>query len=737
MTRNCVGCGGEFQPRRSDQIRCVKDCGRTSQQSHRARSESRAIGHKVFIGVDGEGVTYCANCETVKGESLECDECGNTEWKHDYVLLTVGDNEPLYRRDGGHLHYRDIFAYLYRCFLKNPDAVYVGFFLSYDFTQWLRTLPEGRAKRLLTKEGIAARKRNKSGGNTKPFPVYVGTQSNPWEWEIDTLGFKRFSIRPGTGFPPNVTKNTAKTMVICDAGPFFQAKFTSVIEPYVGSLITQEEYDTVLAGKTRRSSAKLDVEMLEYNALENDILSRVMTQLNEGFVAAGIKLNKTQWYGPGQAAQEWLNKIGAPTGEQVREVVPSYAIDAARKTYYGGWFEIFRHGIIPGDSYEYDINSAYPYVISRLPCLLHGRWQTGNLSRGTELKELPPGSIRMLHGLASGSDPYVGALPHRTDSGRVMRPLKTSGWYWEHEIEAAKRAGIIDTFDADEFVQYDPCSCPPPFSAIAEMYELRLQVGKNTPRGKAYKLIYNSAYGKMAQSIGEPKYSNSIYASLITTGCRTMILEAIATHPKKTTDLLMVATDGVYFRSPHPSLDIDPERLGAWDGTVKKNLTLFMPGIYWDDKTRDMIKQGKNPKLKSRGISASDLAACVKEIDRQFKRMKMGDEWPSLTIPIKFNMVTALLALHRNKWEECGKVILDGVKKVSANPSTKRYPEIFPDDSGDKVIMTCPYPEGFQLETTPYDKRFGAEMEEFMLEDEEVSPEGLVRVELMQILTMK
>src|SRR5690606_895113 len=107
-------------------------------------------------------------------------------------------------------------------------------------------------------------------------------------------------------------------------------------------------------------------------------------------------------------------------------------------------------------------------------------------------------------------------------------------------------------------------------------------VGKNSSHGKAYKLIYNSAYGKMAQSIGNPKYSNPIYASLITTGCRTMITHAIATHPKKTKDLLMVATDGVYFRSPHPSLEIDKSRLGAWDESIKRNLTLFMPGIYWD-----------------------------------------------------------------------------------------------------------------------------------------------------------
>ena len=48
-----------------------------------------------------------------------------------------------------------------------------------------------------------------------------------------------------------------------------------------------------------------------------------------------------------------------------------WAMEAARMTYYGGWFETFVNGVIPGTSYAYDINSAYPYAISTLPCLLH------------------------------------------------------------------------------------------------------------------------------------------------------------------------------------------------------------------------------------------------------------------------------------------------------------------------------------------------------------------------------
>lgn len=731
MSKTCGGCGELFIPKRSSQKYCVKDCGRTTQARNKSRTDSREL--RVFIGVDGEGVTYCRNCYEVRDNTDECPECEENDWAHDYVLLSVGQ-ESLVREDGGHLSYRDIFPFLYKEYEKNPNAAFVGYYLGYDFTQWMRTLPESRAKSLLTPEGISKRTRKLSGGNPKPFPVHIGE----WEWEIDILGLKRFKLRPGTGFPPGIIKNTSSWMTICDAGAFFQQRFTGAIKSEVGKLITQEEYDTIVAGKERRSDAILDDDMIRYNLLENDILGRVMAQLNDGFKATGIALTKEQWFGPGQAAQAWLNNIMAPPGEMVRAAVPDWALEAARMSYYGGWFEIFRHGMVPGTSYEYDINSAYPYIISKLPCLLHGEWNYTEYD-GAQLETLPAMSentLRLYHGVALGSNRYVGALPHRTKDGRVLRPQNTSGWYWHHEVQAAINAGLIDEFRVTKSVQYDACRCDSPFKSIADLYQLRLQVGKETSHGKAYKLIYNSAYGKMAQSIGSPKYANSIYASLITTGCRTMILEAIATHPTKTNDLLMVATDGVYFRTPHPTLDLDEKRLGAWGSKSKENLTLFMPGIYWDDKSREALRDGEDPKLKSRGISASDLAACIDDIDIQFATMSMDDTWPAIELPVKFNMVTAKLAIARGKWNTCGKITFDGVKKMNSSPHTKRDPSMWPDGSKTGVMMTLPYLMSERLESTPYEKRFGDEMEEIMSEIE-VTQDGIVTNDFTEMLGIK
>lgn len=713
MLKLCIGCGNEFDAKTKRAVRCRKACGkkrvRSSESANGARSKRRDLTE--FIGVDGEGVT-------------------REDGTHDYVLLSVG-NESLYNPDGSRLTWREIFPFLYEQFLENPDAAFVGYFLGYDFTQWFRGLTENRARALLSKDGIAKRRRKNSGGNPMPFPVHVGE----YEWEIDCLGLKRFMLRPGLGFPPGGgVKNTNKWMVICDVGSFFQQSFLKTIKEWAGSgAVSAEEYEIIKEGKERRSDAVFDKAMIKYNILENDILGRIMPYLNDGFKGVGIKLDRRRWFGPGQAAQEWLSLIGAPTAELVQEVVPQEARDAARKTYYGGWFEIFRHGPIPGTSFEYDINSAYPYIISRLPCLVHGRWTSDVLDTQHELTPCPTGSLRIVHGLATGSDKYVGTLPHRTDVGGVMRPSKTSGYYWQHEVEAAISAGLIDSFMVDEWYQYDPCGCAKPFAAIADLYQERIKVGKNTPHGKAYKLIYNSAYGKMAQSIGSPKFANPIYASLITAGCRTMILEAIATHPNGTKDLLMVATDGVYFKTPHTGLTISGSELGAWDQSTKENMTLFMPGLYWDDESRNRVRNGEDAKLKSRGVPARDLSDRILEIDQMFAETLIGDEWPSLTIPINFYMVSPGQALSRNKWDTCGDVSNDTTKKLSSDPKSKRT--VMTTDPEDKrILMTLPYPQGYDLESTPYDKAFGDEMLLMQEAGEIVTPDGVVTMLLPELL---
>lgn len=688
--------------------------GHSGKSHHPKRSETPVK----FVGVDGEG-------QTVNG-------------RHDYVLLGVGERQI---EDTGGLQWRDCFEFLYP--FNRPSTAFVGFFLGYDFTQMFKTLPEQKAWALLTSEGRKARE-HRIAGKT-PHPVEHDG------WQFDVLAMKRLRIRPkGCDCPfPTCKCKHEPWMYVCDVGSFFQSSFLTVINPKGWAdgtqAVTDEEYRIIRAGKKKRSTAVLDDEMRFYNRLENVVLSRVMHTLDVGFHDIGIHLPPAKWFGPGQAAQAWLKNEGVPTREELGPVfrkkdgkivrlsegIPVWFSEAARMSYFGGWFEQFIHGIIPGSSHEYDINSAYPSIIAGLPCLKHGKY-----TRGKGIPDTKPGDLCLVYANVWSPDmpfdkrsQHIGSMLHRDDDGRILRPLATEGWFWWDELQAANRAGFVKRLDnrgkqqVQRWVKYEPCDCPAPMRNIRGLYQKRLDVGKISPMGKAAKLVYNSDYGKFAQSVGDPIYGNPVYASRITAGCRIQIINAIASHPNGKADVAMVATDAIYFLSPHPGIAVS-EHLGEWDYKERSNLTLFKPGVYWDDTTRREIAQGTSPHFKARGFQAADFIRSITRIDSEYERWGDRSEkelsngangvWPSVEFTSAFSMTTALQALRQNDWSRAG-VVTDGIPlKQNADPYSKRaglYRELY---MGRTIYRSTPHycldiPLGspIWIPSNPYEKRFG------------------------------
>jgi hypothetical protein len=622
---------------------------------------------------------------------------------HKYVLLGVGDNQI---SDPGGLSWPAIFEFLYDNF-ETGGVAYTGFFLGYDFTQWLKTLPEYQARRLLDKTERAKRKRRvgHNGESLASQEIYFPVDIDGWEFDI--LSTKRLKLRP---------EGQSRWMYICDSGAFFQKSFLAVIDPkeWKEPVVSNEEYEQIARGKAGRGTDTLDDSMRYYNRAENAILARVLGQLDTGLRELGINLSPRQWFGPGQAAQAWLDNHGAITTTELQSVAPGSFLEAARASYYGGWFEIMAHGLIPGESYEYDINSAYPYIISQLPCLKHGSY-----ARGTNGTDVPDTGNRRLslvwadvwstksQEVPASHNHYIGSMLRRDEDGNINRPLRTEGWFWLDELQSAKRAKLVSGYEIKEWVSYLPCDCEPPFREVQDIYNLRLKVGKKTPLGIACKLVPNSLYGKFAQSVGNPKYGNPIYASRITSECRRMICDAIATHPKGKSDVLMVATDGVYFRTPHPNLPRNTD-LGQWDWTAKSNLCLFKPGVYWDNTARNSIREGTAPIFKARGVNAKYFARQIQAIDDSFAEIIRDRPrqipWPEVSFNLDFSMVTAIQALARNKWGMAGHISDNTPVKQSSNPSLKRHAYYYDGD----IIRSKP-PKNFDGPSHSYTKRFGLE----------------------------
>lgn len=710
----CPTCGTEFNPAKSWQVYCNARCRQkvTSNTNAPARAAAtRALGTR-FIGVDGEGYTDALGV-------------------HHYAMLSVGD---MTLASGTALAFTDIMAFLWKCFEKDKTAAYVGFFLGYDFSQWFRTLPEDRAFMLLDRRGIDKRKRVLSGGNTVPFPVRFDG------WEFDILGNKRFKLRK---------EGEKEWMYVCDTGAFFQASFLSVINPSNwpdGPVCTDEEYATILEGKSHRADEYDEQswlaaipELTRYNIAENAVLSNVMKRYELGLMSIGVDLKRTQWYGPGAAAAAFMDLVGTVTSKDLQNEVDEKVLNLARQSYYGGWFEVFAHGIVPGESWEADITSAYPHAMAMMPAWDQCEYEW--------TKTMPEWGL--VDATVEGSDKIAGAMLCRRVNGSIYRPNKVRGVYWSFEIQAAIEAGLVDKVKVHRGVNitWDDTMHQPLMDAIPTLFRQRQSVGKSSPQGKAVKLVLNSLYGKSAQSIGSPKHSNPLAASYITAHCRTGILEAIAAQPDRTAGLLMVATDGVYFANRPVGL-VEGSDLGEWEVAAKQRLTIVMPGVHYSDSSREAARVGDLSKLRTRGISAEGFANSIVELDRQFIELLKDPadlrNWPTMEITIKFKVQSPKAALAQGNWETAGTVERGGVRQLSSNPISKREPPygatLFTFGLGEPYVTergyvrTFPYYLQSAAQSVPYDKWFGMAPVSDAVENYPDSPDGPVELELQYLL---
>lgn len=790
-TRTCQTCGTEFESDNIRKTKCKKDCQRPDANRHKAEYARAERNEIVFIGVDGEGVDRPDGSH----EYVMLSVGEHTLFQGGEELTLQSVLSFLYERftENSSAAFVGFFlGYDFNHWLKHlpedrarllvtsagiasrktsrtsnpnpyPDpVVWDGWELDILAGRRIKLRPHTHHSSQYDPEHC--RNRTCRAELQTPYDTDPVLVHGELEWEIpDDNGILFHGVAknywalfgpPKHAVGQKVKSKTYGWMYICDTGPFWQTSFLNVINPEawegVEPVATDAEYRLVVKGKADRGITAVPgdtsyfEEMRRYNVLENDLLSRVTDRLNKGFMneRIPIKVGRTDWYGPGRAAQLWMDQLHARCADpnavesnrsvEVRadprrrvnergilssdcfDSMPAWFREAAQSSYYGGWFEQFVHGHC-GNCWEYDINSAYPFIIASLPCLHTTDGHNGKYSQGYgSCPSFPERQISLLYATVRGSNPYIGAMPHRDKYGRISRPLLTKGWYWSHEIEAAKRVGLVDSVEVEEWVSYSPCECGTPFNpgdiGIEALYQLRLDFGKGTPQGKSAKLVYNSAYGKTAQSIGQPKYANPVYASLITAGCRTLILNAIATHPSGASSVTMVATDGVYFRDRHPGLELSKTQLGLWDETFKPDLTQFMPGVYWDADTRNRISDGKSPKLKSRGVNARDLAKEISNLDVLFShayaRLAEGKqvEWPTIKFTTGFLMESVKSALNRGKWNEAGKITHNAIRNISSDPTSKRFPIPYIDVD---AIRTLPYPEMDRIESVPYDRTFG------------------------------
>jgi hypothetical protein len=588
-----------------------------------------------FVGVDGEGGDV-PEPGALFGDS------------HEYLLLRAGDQVL---ETGDPLGWEECLGFLASL---DPSFTYVSYYFDYDVTMMLRRAPLPTLKRLFGKRDR------------------VFTSERIGNYDVSYTPHKEFKVRH--------RREGAKFVTVSDVGPFFQMSFVDALTKW--DIGTPEVRARIAADKARRSEfTEMTDEEREYNKEEIRLLEELMGEFAEACYMTGYV--PARWQGPGWIATAVMRAHDVPRSKDLPVTGNGLLMKLANEAYYGGRFEITCVGPVPGPVYEYDINSAYPFAMADvLPCLRHGSWvkQSGRPEAG----DLGFGQVSFDH--PEGVN--LCNLPIRTKEGGLTFPRTASGVYWSLELEAAQRAGtrVLSTGTWYVYRPGKTCTCAP-FAFVPGLYDERRRIGKNG-RGLILKLALNSLYGKMAQSIGMPAYSNPVYASLITANTRAMIIDAYRADPDA---VVAIATDAVYSRRP---LDLPcGDGLGQWDRTdLEAGMFNVMPGMYYSGGRAGA----------TRGVPLPAFQGAEAEFRAAFDALKEGR--PRTVRIDSTGFITIRQALAWNKPQLAGRW-LPQPKEISLDWSSKREPGWA--RMRDGILWTRPKPGAEDLVSVPYNRSIG------------------------------
>jgi hypothetical protein len=604
--------------RRSPEAKARRQAAITAKA--RARADARP-----FIGCDGEGIGRGAD--------------------HRYALFRMGDRE-LYAGDR-----RLTTLELLRFITEHPsrEDILVAFAFDYDVSNILRDMPADRLRQLMQlsdpddpatalKNPYAA---NGAGGWTWFRPgggaAIYGVQYIPRNHlrvcrgiSARSQGEWRTYAMPGT------------TRTIYDSWGFYQGSFLAALNRWD---IGAEHWPAIKAGKDGRSSFEtISDDVRRYCAIECDLLAQMMEAFRIACHGAGIR--PRTWNGAGKLASALMRDNKVTRRSELEARLKPGLLKMAHAAYYGGRFEVTRCGVIETTVNEYDINSAYPAAMLKLPCLEHGTWRRAS---GLELKASRGLYVAPCH-FTHKDDAFLCGLPFRSPhDGRLAWPRNGRGVYWSPEIRSAIAIGATVKL-GDGWLYEQRCACKP-FAWIAALYDHRRQLGKDK-RGQPLKLGINSVYGKFAQRIGNPPYANPIYAGLCTAITRATINHAIAAAGAH--NVLMIATDAIYTTGRRPRLELGGG-LGQWEHKAHRSLFIVRAGLYWPPKPRD-----KKWTVKTRGLSPKYFEPMVATFRRSWstycrRAQRLGRGWshhfsPHLAVKVT-TFVGLRLALHMGRPE--------------------------------------------------------------------------------------
>lgn len=387
------------------------------------------------------------------------------------------------------------------------------------------------------------------------------------------------------------------TVRIYDVFGFYQCSFVKALKDNIPTHPLMVQLDVIEAGKKKRGT--FTYEDLDYVAnywkVEQTLFHALVNHLREMVYAAGLYIGK--WHGPGELA-DYLYRQNGVKGHKCETDDRIYEL--SRYAYCGGRFERFHIGRFRR-VFGYDINSAYPDAISRLPSLQTGRWNYhANVGPVAEF-----GLYRVHLRVKERQSP--GPLFRRDSRGNITFPWQLDGWYWGPEILAMLKhyPHLRDSIE-EAWIYEDDGSRP--FLFVRELFDKRRRwKAEGNGAQMALKLALNSLYGKMAQRKGwkrtgkAPTWHQLEWAGWVTSYTRAKLFDLMCRMPYD--KLIAVETDGIYTTATPDELGIeDSKELGGWEVSYYDEVIYLQSGVYakrqgdeWSMKYRGLDKDTVTP----------------------------------------------------------------------------------------------------------------------------------------------
>ncbi|MGI0102350.1 MAG: DNA polymerase, partial [Nitrosotalea sp.] len=349
-----------------------------------------------------------------------------------------------------------------------------------------------------------------------------------------------------------------------------------------------------------------------------------------------------KWYSSGYLAERVLinNGIEFPTFDSI----PYEIQEMAYRAYYGGRFEMAKRGFI-GYACLYDINSAYPDAITKIPDLSKGEW----IRSKTIHPKAKMGFFKIRANMPDCK--YVPPFPFRIKNNIIFPSGKFETYVTLEELRVCEDPSFYKILGSYQFIpHYEEY---PYKEFIEEMYQKRSDLKKNgDPMQLPLKIILNSIYGKTGQKVNRiiGNLFNPVIFAFITGYARAQLYRFVREYGIEK-QVVAFATDSICCTK---KLDIDSDKLGEFSFEGEADDVFFLQNGFYR----------RNGKWKQRGFGKLS----GKDIEHLETFEKNGKLFYKIRVLRNSRLRKSII---ENQISEIGK-IKEIVKQVNLNADRKR-----------------------------------------------------------------